>query len=81
MEEFWYDCVNPTYGEKAKLCYMCIDSFIVYKRTENISLDIMNQTDHYLKEKNKKLIRLLKEKLDGKVMADFAADFLLLQKT
>ena len=42
MEEFWYDCVNPTYGEKAKLCYMCIDSFIVYKRTENISLDIMN---------------------------------------
>ena len=27
--EFWYDNVKPKYGEKAKLCYMDTDSFIV----------------------------------------------------
>ena len=30
MYEFWYDYVKPKYGEKAKLCYMDADSFIVY---------------------------------------------------
>ena len=30
MYEFWYDYVKPKYGEKAKLCYMDMDSFIVY---------------------------------------------------
>ena len=28
--EFWYGHVQPKYGEKAKLCYMDTDSFIVY---------------------------------------------------
>ena len=40
MHEFWYDYVKPKHGEKAKLCYMDTDSFIVYIKTENISLDI-----------------------------------------
>ena len=30
MFEFWYDYVQPKYGEKAKLCYMNTDSFIAY---------------------------------------------------
>ena len=30
MYEFWYDYVKPKYDEKAKLCYMDTDSFIVY---------------------------------------------------
>ena len=30
MYEFWYDYVKLKYGEKAKLCYMDTDSFIVY---------------------------------------------------
>ena len=30
MYDFWYDYVKPKYGEKAKLCYMDPDSFIVY---------------------------------------------------
>ena len=29
LYEFWYDYVKPQYGEKAKLCYMDTDSFIV----------------------------------------------------
>ena len=38
--EFWYDCVKPKYGEKAKLCYMDTDSFIVHVETGDIYKDI-----------------------------------------
>ena len=40
MYEFWYDYVKPKYGEKAKLCYMDTDSFIVYIKTDDIYKDI-----------------------------------------
>ena len=34
--DFWNDYVNPQYGENAKHCYMEIDSFIVYVKTNDI---------------------------------------------
>ena len=34
--EFWYDYVKPTYGEKAKLCYMNTENFIVCIKTNDI---------------------------------------------
>ena len=40
MYEFWYDYVKPKYGEKAKLCFMDTDSFIVYIKTNDIYKDI-----------------------------------------
>ena len=39
MYEFWYDYVQPKYGEKVNLCYMDTDSFVVYIKT-NICKDI-----------------------------------------
>ena len=36
MYEFWYDYVKPKYGEKAKLCYMDTDNFIVCIKTGDI---------------------------------------------
>ena len=30
MYELWYNYVKPKYEEKAKLCYMDTDSFILY---------------------------------------------------
>ena len=33
MYKFWYDYVKRKYNEKAKLCYMDTDSFIVYIKT------------------------------------------------
>ena len=36
MYEFCYDYVEPKYGEKAKLCYMDTDSFIVYIKTRHL---------------------------------------------
>ena len=40
MYEFWYDYVKPKYGEKAKICYMDTDSFIVYIKTVGIYKNI-----------------------------------------
>ena len=68
MYGFWYDYMKPKYGEKEKLCYMDTRSFIAYIKTEDmysdiakdvkrdLILQIMNLTDHYLKEKTKKLL-------------------------
>ena len=85
MNEFWYDYVKSKYGEKIKLCYMDIDSFIVYIKTGDTYKDIAEDigtrvdTSNYeldralLKGKNKNVIRLMKDKLVGniKIMTKF----------
>ena len=40
MYGLWYDYAKPKYDEKAKLCYMDTDSFIVYIKANNIYKDI-----------------------------------------
>ena len=40
MYDFWYDYLKPKYGEKVKLCYMEIDSFIVCIKAYDIYKDI-----------------------------------------
>ena len=40
MYEFQYDYVKPKYSEKAKICYVDIDSFIVHVKTEDVYKDI-----------------------------------------
>ena len=40
MYEFQYDYVKPKYSEKAKICYVDTDSFIVHVKTENVYKDI-----------------------------------------
>ena len=37
---FWYDYVKAINKEKAKLCYMDTDRFMVYIKTEDIYVDI-----------------------------------------
>ena len=34
--EFWYSYMKPKYGEKAKLCCIDTDIFVVYTKTEDI---------------------------------------------
>ena len=83
MYEFWYDYVNPKYGEKSKLCYMGKDSFIVYRKTNDIykdiaeNVEIRSDTSNYEldrplpKGKNKWVIQLIKDGLGGEIMTKF----------
>ena len=45
MYEFWYDYVKLKYKEKAKLCYMDTDSFIVYIKPNVIYKDIVEDVE------------------------------------
>ena len=75
MFESWYDYVKPKYGQKARLCYMDTDSFIVYIKTNDLYKDItedfetrFDNSDYKLdrplsKRKEKKVIRLMKDEL------------------
>ena len=45
MHEFWYDYIKPKYGEKTKLCYVDIGSFIVYVKTKDIYKDIAEDVE------------------------------------
>ena len=55
--EFWYDYVIPKYGEKAKLCYMDTDSFIVYIKTDDIHKDLAEDVETRFDTSNYELER------------------------
>ena len=61
--EFWYDYVKPKYCQKAKLCYMDTDSFIVHVKTDDIYKDITEDVE--------KVIELMKDKLGRKMIKNF----------
>ena len=74
MYEFWYDYIKPKYQDRAKLCYMNTDSFVIHLKTEDFYEDIADDvekwfdTSNYSKDdnrplpigKNKKVIGLSK---------------------
>ena len=35
MYEFWYDYIKPKYRDRAKICYIDTDSFVIYIITED----------------------------------------------
>ena len=45
MYEFWYDYIMPKYGDKAGLCYMDTDSFVMYIKTEDFYKDIAGDVE------------------------------------
>ena len=87
MYEFWYDYIKPKYGDKARLCYMDTDSFVMNIKTEDFYKDIADDverwfdTSNYDKKdkrplpigKNKKVIGMFKDELGGKIMTEFCA--------
>ena len=88
MYEFWYDYIKPKHQNNAKVCYMDIDSFIIHIKTEDFYKDIAGDvkkwfdTSSYseddkrslLKDKNKNVIGLMKDKLGKKIMTEFSAE-------
>ena len=85
MYTFWYDVIKPIYKDKAKLCYMDTDSFVIHTETEDVFADfekIANEwldTSQYDKNLNKpittwlnkKLIRKFKDELIGLIITEF----------
>ena len=87
MYEFRYDYIKPKYKEKARLCYMDTDSFVMHIKTEDFYKDIADDVERWFDTsnydekdkrplpigKNKKVIGLFKDELGGKIMAAFFA--------
>ena len=87
MYEFWYDYVKPKYKEKAKLCYMDTDCFVIIIFTETFFEDINNDVERWFDTSNydkndkrplqigvnKKVIGMFKDELGGKIMKEFCA--------
>ena len=85
MYEFWYDYIKPKYKDKAKLCYMDTDSFVIHIFTEDFFEDIANDVEKWFDTSkydkndkkplpigmNKKVISLFKDELGGKIMKEF----------
>ena len=57
MYEFWYDYILPKYNEKAKLCYMDTDSFIINIFTEDFFEDISNDVESWYDTSMIKMIK------------------------
>ena len=85
MYEFWYDYMKPKYSDNVKLCYTDTDSFIINIKTKDFYKEIANDvedrfdTSNYECDrplptgKNKKVIGLMKDKLEGRVITEFVA--------
>ena len=52
MYEFWYDYIKPKYQDKAKLCDMDTDSFIIHIRTKDFYEDIANDVEKWFDTSN-----------------------------
>ena len=85
MYEFWHDYVKIKYQDKARLCYMDTDSFVVNIKTKDFykdnSQDVNKRfdTSNYTFDRplptgiNKKVIGLMKDELGGDIIMEFVA--------
>ena len=87
MYEFWYDYINPKYGQKAKLGYTDTDTVIINIKTEDFFEDIFNDVERrfdvsnydnadkrpLLIGKSKNVPGLFKDELGGKIITEVAA--------
>ena len=87
MYKFWYNYIKPKYGDKARLCCMNTDNFVIHIKTEDFYKVITNDVEKWfdtsnydendkrpiLIGKNKKVIGLFKDELGGKIMTEFVA--------
>ena len=87
MYKFWYDNIKPKYADRAKLCYTDTDSFVTCIKTKDFLEDISNYVErwfdmsNYAKNdkrplpigKNKKVARLFKDELGGKIITEVVA--------
>ena len=87
MYEFHYNYMVPKYGENLKLCFMDTDSLVNHNKMEDFYADIAGDVKERFDTSgynasddrplpvgvNKKIIRLMKDELRGKIMTEFVA--------
>ena len=87
MYEFWYDYIKPKFGDKARLCYIDTDSFVMHIKTDDFYQDISDDADKWFDTcnfnrndnrpletgKNKKVLGKFKDELGGKIIVEFCA--------
>ena len=85
MYKFHYDYMKPKYGENLQLCYMDTNSLIYDIETNDFHEDIAGDVEARFNMSgysqncpfpigvNKKVTVLIKDELDGRVMAEFVA--------
>ena len=78
MYEFWYDYVKIKFEDKAQLCYMDTDSFVVNIKTKDFYKDISQDVNFTFDRPlstgiNKKVIGLMKDELGGHIITEFVA--------
>ena len=52
MYRFWYNQIKPKYRDRAKLCYMDTDSFVIHIKTEDSYKDIANDVEKWFDTSN-----------------------------
>ena len=52
MQIIWYDYIKPRYQDRAKLCYMDTDSFVIYIKTEDFYEDIAEDVEKWFDTSN-----------------------------
>ena len=86
MYEFWYDYIEPKYGDKAKF-YMDKDSFVIYIETKDFYKYFAGDVERWFDTSNfdetdkiplpigksQKLPGRFKDELGGKIMKQFCA--------
>ena len=50
--EFWYAYMKPKHGDKAKLCYINTDSFVIHTITDDFYRDIANDVERWFDTSN-----------------------------
>ena len=87
MYESRYDYIKPKYGDRAKLCYVDTDSFVIHIITKNFYEDTSDDVERWFDTSNcdcndkrplpigmnKKVIGLFKDELGGKIIKEFCA--------
>ena len=72
IQEFWYDYIKPKYGDKARLCYMDTDTFVIYIKTENFCKGIADDVERWFDtsnydEKDERPLPIGKQKSNGQI--------------
>ena len=60
MYEFWYDYMEPKYGDDVKLCYTAADSFIKNIKTKDFYKDIVDDVEKRFDTSNYEVNKPLK---------------------